>query len=341
MTRPFRVLLAGCGGISREWLGAAQRLPDLELVGLVDLSLEAAQARAAEFSLGVPLGTDLDAMLAQTEPDIVFNCTVPEAHFEVTTAALEAGAHVFSEKPLAATLAEAEKMIEAAKASSKVLATMQNRRYDPTIRMLRDVLQRGVIGDVTTVHSDFFIGAHFGGFRDRMPHVLLKDMAIHTFDAARFLTGRGVRSVYALEWNPAGSWYEQDASAVAFFELDGGVVYSYRGSWCAEGLPTSWEGHWRIVGTKGTVIWDKDGVRGEVVTKTGGFTSELKPLTLPELEGLELTWHGAAINAFVQALREGRTPETHAEDNFYSLQMVLGAVESAEKKAPVQLTRSP
>ena len=267
MTEPFRVLLVGCGGISREWLGATQRHPDLELVGLVDLSLGAAQTRAAEFGLDVPLGTDLTAMLARTRPDVVFNCTVPGAHFAVTTAALEAGAHVFSEKPLASTLAEAEAMIAAAKASGKVLATMQNRRYDPTIRMLRDVLQGGVIGDVTTVYSDFFIGAHFGGFRDRMPHVLLKDMAIHTFDAARFLTGSRATSVYALEWNPAGSWYERDASAVALFELTGGVVYSYRGSWCAEGLATSWEGHWRVIGTKGTVIWDKDGVRGEVVTK--------------------------------------------------------------------------
>ncbi len=337
MTRPFRVLLVGCGGISREWLGATQQLSDLELVGLVDLSLGAAEARAAEFGLAVLLGTDLEALLARTKPDVVFNCTVPEAHFAVTTAALEAGAHVFSEKPLASTLAEAEKMIQTARASGKVLATMQNRRYDPTIRMLRDVLQGGVIGDVTTVYSDFFIGAHFGGFRDRMPHVLLKDMAIHTFDAARFLTGARARSVYALEWNPAGSWYEQDASAAALFELTGGVVYSYRGSWCAEGLPTSWEGQWRIVGTKGTVIWDRNGVRGEVVTKAGGFISEVEPVTLLEPEGLELTWHGTAVQTFIQALREGRTPETHAGDNFHSLQMVLGAVESSEKRSVVNL----
>ncbi len=338
MSRPFRVLLVGCGGISREWLGAVQRLPDLELVGLVDLSLEAAQTRAAEFGFDVPLSTDLETMLNRTKADIVFNCTVPEAHFAVTTAALEAGAHVFSEKPLASTLAETEAMIGTARASGKVLATMQNRRYDPAIRMLRDVLQGGVIGDVTTVHSDFFIGAHFGGFRDRMPHVLLKDMAIHTFDAARFLTGARATSVYALEWNPAGSWYERDASAVALFDMGGGVVYSYRGSWCAEGLPTSWEGHWRIVGTKGTIIWDRDGVRGEVVTKTGGFISEVAPVTLPLPEPLELTWHRAAIKAFARALREGRTPETHVGDNIYSLQMVLGAVESAEKKAVVQFT---
>ena len=125
MTEPFRVLLVGCGGVSREWLGATQRLPDLELVGLVDLSLKAAQSRAAEFALNVPLGTDLEAMLARTRPDVVFNCTVPEAHFAVTTAALGAGAHVLGEKPLASTVAEAEKMIQTARASGKVLATMQ------------------------------------------------------------------------------------------------------------------------------------------------------------------------------------------------------------------------
>ena len=80
-------------------------------------------------------------------------------------------------------------------------------------------MQSGAVGPLTTVNCDFYIGAHFGGFRDRMEHVLLLDMAIHTFDQARFIMGADPVSVYCNEWNPAGSWYDHDASAIAIFEM--------------------------------------------------------------------------------------------------------------------------
>ena len=66
-------------------------------------------------------------------------------------------------------------------------------------------------------------------------------MAIHTFDMARFISGADPVAVYCKEWNPSGSWYDHDASAIAIFEMTGGIVYTYRGSWCAEGLNTTWE----------------------------------------------------------------------------------------------------
>ena len=89
-----------------------------------------------------------------------------------------------------------------------------------------------------------------------MAHVLIKDMAIHTFDAARFITSQNPKSVYAMEWNPEGSWYSRDASAAAIFEMTGNVIFNYRGSWCSEGHRTPWESEWRILGTKGSIRWD-------------------------------------------------------------------------------------
>ena len=338
MNRPLRVLLVGCGGISRAWLEPLTQLPQLELVGLVDLVEANARERAAEFGLSAPTGTDLGAMLTSSRPDLVFDCTVPEAHYGVTLAALNAGCHVFGEKPMADSSEQAEAMVAAAKASGKTYAVMQNRRYDPHIRALRSFLQSGVIGTVTTLHADFFIAAHFGGFRERMPHVLVKDMAIHTFDAARFLTGADPRSAYCLEWNPEGSWYGFDASATAIFEMTGGLVFTYRGSWCSEGLHTPWESTWRIIGTKGTVVWDAAGVRCEVVGQTEGFIYDHVPVTPPVPAASAATsWHGAAIEAFVAAVQTGETPETSCEDNLLSLRMVFGAVESAETRRVVDL----
>lgn len=333
------MLQVGCGGISRRWVEAALGLPDLELVGLVDMVKSSAQQLAEDYALAVPIGTDLASSLAQLAPELVFDCTVPSAHAEVTLAALAAGCHVFGEKPLADTLADAQRVVRAAQASGKTYAVMQNRRYDPNLRAVKALLASGVIGELTTVNADFYLAAHFGGFREQMPHVLVKDMAIHTFDAARFLSGRDAEAVYCHEWNPAGSWYDRDAAATAIFELQGGAVFTYRGSWCAEGLHTPWESEWRFVGTRGSVLWDgATGLRCESVERPEGFIYAHTARPVPALEPSRGdVWHAAAIQAFVSDLRAGREPETVCSDNLASLAMVLGAAESAETKRRVVL----
>src|SRR5207248_2903614 len=122
------------------------------------------------------------------------------------------------------------------------------------------------------LNADFYIGAHFGGFRDEMESPLLLDMAIHTFDAARFASGADPVSVYAEEFNPSWSWYGGNCSATAIFEMTGGLRFTYRGSWCAEGLPTSWESEWRAVGAKGSATWNgESSPLAEVVAETDGF----------------------------------------------------------------------
>ena len=340
-TTPVRALLVGCGGISRAWLTAARLVPGLEIVGLVDLDEGSARARAAEFGLtDLAIGMDLTAMLDRLQPDAVFDCTVPTAHPTVTLTALAHGCHVLGEKPIAPSLDEARRMVAAAGAAGKLYAVIQNRRYDRNIRRLRAFLASGAIGRITTVSSAFYIGAHFGGFRDRMPHVLLVDMAIHTFDAARLITGADPRAVYCHEWNPAGSWYDRDAAAVAVFELSDGIVYTYHGSWCAEGVNTTWEADWRIVGTRGSVTWDgAEGFRAQIPEGRDGIRSVYRELELPPAldDPTFLSGHAGVIGNFVRCVREGGTPETIGTDNIKSLAMVLGAVESAERGMRVEI----
>ena len=345
MTNPIKALLVGCGGISRAWLNAIKDMPDVAMVGFVDLREEAARARAEEYGwTGALIGTDVTAALEQTRPDVVFDCTVPEAHHDVTLAALHHGCHVLGEKPLADTLEHAGAMIAAAQAAGKIYAVIQNRRYDANIRRLKHFLDSGALGRITTVNSDFYIGAHFGGFRDHMKHVLLVDMAIHTFDMARLLTGADAHAVYCHEWNPAGSWYDHDASAMATFEMSDGLVYSYRGSWCAEGLNTTWECAWRIIGEQGTVLWDgATGFTAQVVAKrvregSRGFFSEWETVDVPVYENPDKTGgHSGVIREFIRCVQTGETPETVCTDNINSLAMVFGAVESAETKARIMI----
>lgn len=332
--KKIKAVMVGCGGMSRAWLSAAQKMDDVEVVGLVDIVEGNARQRAEDFALPeAVIGTDLQKVLDATGPDAVFDCTVPEAHTQVTVTALRHGCHVLGEKPMADSMANARKAAREAEKTGKIYAVIQNRRYMGNIRRLSRLLRSGAIGPLTTVNCDFYIGAHFGGFRDRMEHVLLLDMAIHTFDQARLLTGADPVSVYCREWNPQGSWYDHDAAAVAVFELSGGIVFTYRGCWCAEGLNTSWESQWRVVGTEGSATWDGgEGIAVQKVRKRGGFFSEMKDVTVPPMRKADrVGGHEGLIREFVDCVRKGKAPETVCTDNIKSLAMVFGAIESAKK----------
>lgn len=339
MAERLRVVLAGCGGISATWLNSAKHIDGLEIVGLVDINEDAARQRKEEFGLATAsTGTDLPGMLAAARPDIVFDCTVPEAHAAVTLTALSHGCHVLGEKPLADSMDNARRMCEAATKAGKIYAVTQNRRYDPRIRAYRAAIASGTLGALTTLNCDFYIGAHFGGFRDHMPHVLLLDMAIHTFDAARLISGADPVAVYCKEWNPSGSWYDRDASAVTVFEMTDGIVYTYRGSWCAEGLNTTWESDWRAICERGSAAWDgADSFQAQVVAETGGFFSRWESVEIPIAQNAKQGGHLGVMREFVDCIRKGGVPETVCADNIKSLSMVFGAIQSAQTRQRVEI----
>jgi predicted dehydrogenase len=339
MSAPLTVIHVGCGGMAKAWLQPAAAHPDLRIVALVDLVPAAAIRRRDEFAPTAEAGADLAALLARHRPDLVFNCTVPAAHRDVTLAALRAGAHVLSEKPLAHSMAEARELVAAAAGAGRLLAVTQNYRYRAPARTVQATLATGALGELTTLHCDFAIGAHFGGFRDTMEHVLLLDMAIHHFDLARFFGLRRPDRVYCREWNPRGSWYHHGANAHALFTAADGVVFNYRGSWCAEGTPTSWNGTWRFTGTRGSLFWDgRDEIRLEIATPTGRLLSEITATSLPVRPApAREDSHASVIAEFVSCIRQGTTPETAAADNQHSLAMVFAALASAAADQPVTL----
>jgi predicted dehydrogenase len=347
--KKLKVVLVGCGAMSGAWLSAAKNISDLELVGLVDLRIEAAQARASKFGLHhAQVGTDLAAMLEMTQANILFDCTIPEAHHDNALLAFAHGVHVLGEKPLAHSIVHARAMVEAARAANCIHAVIQNRRFDPNIRRVRRYLETNEIGAVTTLNADFYIAAHFGGFRDLMPNVLLLDMAIHTFDAARLILNADPVGVYCHEWNPKESWYAHGSSAMCIFEFSDGSIFNYRGSWCSEGFHTTWESDWRIVGTRGTVRWDgRSQPRASVVVPNQtnlnelgqqDFFSQHREFELPALHVDDaIGGHDGLIKDFVDAVRTGRTPETVSSDNIKSLAMVFAAIESAKLEQKVRV----
>ena len=337
----FRAVLVGCGKMSHAWLGLLAGRDDIGIVGLVDPDTAAAERKNGKYALGAPIFSDLGEALAATRPDVVLDVAVPQVRHEIVTTALAAGCHVLSEKPMAASLDEASDLVRAADAADRSFAVMQNRRYLEPMRALRELVTGGSIGRPGFIGADFFMGHHVGGFRATMEHPLLHDMAIHTFDQARFITGADPVSVYCQEFNLEGSWFEGDASAICVFELTGGIVFCYRGSWTAEGARTAWESSWRVSGSEGTAIWD-----GENEPFAARPEGEIQPGNLWRGENaLEVSsdWggrshHAGCLDEMLAALAEGRRAETDCRDNVKSIAMVFAAIESARegRKLPVR-----
>jgi predicted dehydrogenase len=326
-------VLAGCGAMSSVWLEAIQKIEGLTLVGLVDVDIDRARQCAERFNLSdVVVGTSLNDVLVLAKPDIVFDVAVPQARRELVTTAFEHGCDVLTEKPMALSLEDAQALVIAARTHGRIHAVVQNRRYLANVRRIRRFLDLQVLGKPTSIHCDFFLAPHFGGFREKMDHVLLVDMAIHTFDAARYMANAAPESVYCVEWEPANSWYQAGSSATALFKLEGGIVFNYRGSWCAEGFKTSWESNWRIVCELGTLIWDGfDDLRAERATATrDGIFAVPERVEIPPLQAEDkVGGHLGVMTDFVNAVRKKGEPETAGSDNIKSLAMVFAAVESA------------
>ena len=330
--------------MARGWIKALQDHPELigrvELVGLVDIDTKAAETLRDAFGLTeIRIGTDLSKVLADTKPDLLFDVVIPAARHDLVATGLNHGCHVLSEKPMATSMADARDLVRLSADTGKIHAVMQNRRFNMGVRRIRRLIDEGGLGTLTAVHADFFIGAHFGGFREQMQNVLLVDMAIHTFDAARFMSGKQPRAVYCHETNPQGAWNTHGAAANAIFEMSEGVTFTYRGSWVAEGAPTNWDSSWRIVGTKGTLLWDGgDQFDARILAGAEGFLRPLAPLEVPPPvhEG-QTHGHASVLADFLAALDADRLPETVGHDNIKSLAMVFSAIQSAAEMARVEI----
>src|SRR5947209_15678303 len=329
----FKALLVGAGGMGRTWGKNLHDCDEVELAGWIDIRPGAAAEAATALGLsGIHAGTDLATAIAATRPDFVVDVTIPEAHHDVTLAALAAGLPVLGEKPMASSMEQARAMVAASERTGRLYMVSQSRRYNAGLQALRRLIATHT-GPLGILNSDFYLGAHFGGFRDEMASPLVLDMAIHTFDAARYLADADPVAVYCEEFNPPWSWYRGNACATAIFEMTGGLRYTYRGSWCSEGQHTSWESEWRAVGPYGTATWDGRGapVAG-IVTAPDGFHSKVEERSTEIQQGVPGGIAGS-LRDFLHALKTGATPMGECHDNIKSLAMVFGAIESAATRS--------
>jgi predicted dehydrogenase len=132
MSKIIKVLCVGAGHMGRSHALAYKQLNDFQICGIVTRSESSRSALDKELGGGHALFSDYDQALAETKPDAVSISTYPDTHAEYAKKALTAGAHVFIEKPLAETVAEAEEIVAAARAAGRKLVIGYILRHHPS-----------------------------------------------------------------------------------------------------------------------------------------------------------------------------------------------------------------
>lgn len=147
----IKIALAGCGAIANGMhLPGIQTMQEMELVELVavsDMVVEKAEETAARFAIPQHFG-DVETMLTQADFDLLVNTTVIPSHFEVTLAGLQAGKHVYTQKPMSVTLDEANQLVEASRRYDRRLAVAPEHPVRPHLLEMRRMIDEGVIGTV-------------------------------------------------------------------------------------------------------------------------------------------------------------------------------------------------
>jgi len=334
----MKILQIGCGNISNAWLSVLSKNPGVEICGIVDINIEAAKAKSSQFGLTCPVFNDLGRALDETSPDAAVDNALPSSRLDIAEKCLSAGLHVLSEKPLGDSIKSALKIIELSDKYGREFFVMQNRRYNCAMLSFRDILQSGILGNPGYLEARFFRESHFGGFRELMDSPLLVDMAIHTFDQARYLLGKDPVSVYCREYNPEYSWYRGNASAVCIFTFEDEVIFNYSGSWCAPGTMDSYDSIWRASCQKGSVSWNGLELPRAYITDQSSDNRHPKFVETPvKYTKCSMTGHLGCINEMLDSLKKGIKAGTDCRDNIKSLAMVFAAVKSATENREVTI----
>jgi len=138
--------IIGCGNISAAYLRLAPLFKGLEVRAVADVNMDAARARADEFKTKAQ---SVDDLLANPDVDVVINLTVPDAHFGVTKAILQAGKHAYSEKPLVLSLEQGKELRDLASAKGLAVGCAPDTFLGGAHQQARAVLDEGRVGTIT------------------------------------------------------------------------------------------------------------------------------------------------------------------------------------------------
>ena len=202
--KTIRAAIIGTGFMGESHAEALRRVPGVELVAVASHWQARADALAARYN--IPFATDdWHRVLERDDVDVVHNCTPNALHFEVNRAALQAGKHVVSEKPLTVSSQESAELVRLAEASGLVTSVNFNYRFYPLVQHARALVAAGELGDVFVVHGhyaqDWLLNADDYNWRVEGEaggaSRAFADIGSHWCDLAQFVTGRRITRVFA------------------------------------------------------------------------------------------------------------------------------------------------
>jgi len=205
----LRVGVIGVGSMGQNHARVYSEIA--ELVGVADPDPKAGMKVADRFQ--VNYSTDF-RHLVEEGVDAVSVCTPTVHHFEVAKAVIEAGVHVLVEKPLCATLVEAEALAKLSEDAGVVLAVGHIERHNPTVAFAKKALVAGTWGDLITASA-----RRVSSFPERIRDIgVILDLAVHEVDVLRYLAGSPVRTVYALGGKRKHEHFEDHANILLEFQ---------------------------------------------------------------------------------------------------------------------------
>lgn len=326
MNAKLKVGFIGCGGIAngKHFPGMEQQSELAEMVAFCDLVKERAERAAAKY--GTPdakVYTDYRELLADKSIDAVFVLTPNVSHAEITCAALESGKHVLCEKPMAATEADAKKMLEARDKSGKLLTIGYQYRHFPVNQVAKKTIDDGWLGDIYYVEALYLRRRGvptWGVFTDKSKQGggPLIDIGTHALDLTLFLMnnyepqyvvgtsfeklgrtldpehqGQTRRDMTPDAWDP--NTYEVEDLAVGQIKMKNGAVIDLKASWALNMAEDA--------GAFGDAKVKLCGMKGGLDTHTG--VVRLNHVVAGQLA---MTTIGKKVEAYIPGFTGGKPP---------------------------------
>ena len=327
----LRLIQVGVGGFGRSWTDVVESSQFWKAVAYVDINEKALKEAAAAH--GMPKDRcfkDLESALAKVEADAVLIVVPPKAHMEIALQSLKAGLHVLTEKPLADTMENAKRMVSEADRQGLKLMVSQNYRFRRGARTVRRLIENEEVGKTSYAIVNFHKAPQFKGFRVKMEHPLLVDMAIHHFDTMRYIIDSDPLSIYCETWKPDWSWFEGNPCVSVTIKMRNGVHLTYVGSWVSLGWETPWDGDWRIECSEGGIHWNEN----VKIKMKDSVEEETRSLVSMPMED-----RAYSLYEFAEAIAKNREPETSGRDNLKSLAMVFASLDSVKKGKPIVVSK--
>lgn len=324
--------LIGAGGIANAHMKGYLAIPDAARVTAVaDVVAENAQKRAEQAG-GAKVFSDYREMLATSDIDAVDICLPHHLHADAIVAAAAAGKHILCEKPLCLTTEEADRVRAAVKDSGVTLMCSHNQLFMPPVARARALLDEGVLGDTYELRTTDSFFSHLApenmgwrAHRETSGGGELIDTGYHPTYLLLHLAGSTPVEVFSMLSTHRLTHSEGEDSAQVLVRFADGKVGTIVTSWAYE--PAACTERFSIVGEQGSMWSDGSSLhlkkRGEDDTAT----------ELPQVQTIP-----AAVEAFVECVREGTRPINTEDEGIDVLKVILAAYKSAEERRVVALS---